>query len=137
MSLSRSTKDVAYRIASNRLFQGLIQGMHLVLMMRVATHIPDILEWQPIQQVFVDLMMLDTISCGSLLSAIIGFLFVSTVTTVLDCFPTVFLQFKTQGERSRFTVSMMNLLCTSWVCLIPTSWMRRTLHDILKKQSLF
>jgi sterol desaturase/sphingolipid hydroxylase (fatty acid hydroxylase superfamily) len=138
MSLSRSTQDVAHRIASNRLFQGTVQGMHLLLMMRVATHIPDVLEWQPIQDVFFDVMMLDTIVCGSLLSAIIGFLCVSTVTTVLDCFPTVFLRFKTQGERSRFTirewveafsVSMMNLLCTSWVCLIPASWMRRVLHD--------
>lgn len=135
MSLST---DVAHSIASHRLLQCGIQVTHLVIMMQLAVHIARILESCPRKDYFLDLAKLDTIACGSLLSAIIGFLFVSLITTILDCCPSYFLRFKTQGERSRFTMkewfqafslSMTNLLCTSWICLIPATWIRRTLHD--------
>lgn len=130
--------DVADHIASNRMVQVIVQGIHLIFMMLVSIQIPCLLECQIIQRIFLDGMMLDTIACGSLLSALIGFLLVSLVTTVLDCFPNVFLRFKTQGERSTFTiqewgeafsVSMINLLGTSWFFLIPASWLRHALHD--------
>lgn len=72
-----------------------------------------------------------------LFCCVFGFLFVSFITTVLDLFPSVFLKFKTQGNRSRFTVSewleafslsMFNLLVVSWTCIPLVQWLVVFLH---------
>eukprot|EP00941_MAST-03F_sp_MAST-3F-sp1_P006146 g6146.t1 len=69
--------------------------------------------------------------------ALVGFLLVCLITTALDCIPSIFLQFKTQGNRSRFTVSewfsafglsMFNLTVTTWPCTIFFSWLMMWLH---------
>jgi sterol desaturase/sphingolipid hydroxylase (fatty acid hydroxylase superfamily) len=63
-----------------------------------------------------------------MLGAIIGYWSIAIITTVLDCFPSLFLKYKIQGARSLFTVSewleaatvsMINLLFFSWWFALP------------------
>jgi sterol desaturase/sphingolipid hydroxylase (fatty acid hydroxylase superfamily) len=130
--------DVAERIASNRLFQSIIQGCHFILTTQLASYIPHLVKTNQWFHFIQRMTHTDDMVVGCLFAATAGFLFVSMIATVMECLPQYFLRFKTQGERSRFTMtewceafslSMFNLLFTSWFCLLPAKWARQWLHD--------
>ena len=71
------------------------------------------------------------------ISSLCGYFGMSTVGTLLDLFPATFLKYKTQGNRSYFTVwewleailvACLNLLVFSWSVTLPCCWLWVRLH---------
>lgn len=70
------------------------------------------------------------------LSSLIGFYSMTIIGTVLDCFPSLFLKYKTQGNRSYFTVkewleanvvAIFNLGIASWFVTLPCCYLWKSL----------